>query len=322
MFVARFVDRVVELERLRDFSFKGFYPVLFIYGPEGCGKTRLLRELVGELRESGEFFVVYVDALVFKGSVEEAVYGDELFIKVLGELVSLAEPLGKAVSVVIPYAVKKFCERFSIRGRRVVVVVDDVARPLGLEHIEVYSKQLLNLLEYLSSRAKSVFIVASTSEGFSRSILLRHSYVCVELLWNLPFEGFVELAGELGAPERLLEYLWRVTGGNPRALIEVKYCDWDVDKWFSRAVVRKLKVFLEEVELEERDALRNSLEDPDVFAENRSLLEKALRYNLVSPVDRPALGYTPEPDSELGIGENYAWQLPAYPIVLKKLLVC
>ncbi|RLE83654.1 MAG: hypothetical protein DRJ67_11815, partial [Thermoprotei archaeon] len=45
----RFVDRIEELEFLEELSIKGFYPVLYIYGPEGCGKTRLLREFYSRI---------------------------------------------------------------------------------------------------------------------------------------------------------------------------------------------------------------------------------------------------------------------------------
>lgn len=40
----RFVDRVMELNWLRDWSSGFRYVPLYIYGPEGCGKTRLLKE--------------------------------------------------------------------------------------------------------------------------------------------------------------------------------------------------------------------------------------------------------------------------------------
>jgi len=45
----RFINRVEELEALRRFSSE-FRPVpLYIYGAEGCGKTRLLKEFVERL---------------------------------------------------------------------------------------------------------------------------------------------------------------------------------------------------------------------------------------------------------------------------------
>jgi len=38
--------------------------------------------------------------------------------------------------------------------------------------------------------------------------------------------------------------------------------------------------------------------------------------NLIAPVDRPCLGYTPPVDEELGVGERYAWQVPAYRVAV------
>ena len=58
----RFVDREAELARLHSYAEKGMHAPLLLYGPEGCGKTRLLLELVRRLR-GREYLVVYVDAL-------------------------------------------------------------------------------------------------------------------------------------------------------------------------------------------------------------------------------------------------------------------
>ncbi|MGC8570196.1 MAG: ATP-binding protein [Caldivirga sp.] len=46
-----FIDRVMEFNWLRDWASGFRYVPLYIYGPEGCGKTRLLKEFVKRFRE-------------------------------------------------------------------------------------------------------------------------------------------------------------------------------------------------------------------------------------------------------------------------------
>ena len=58
-----FIDRVVELGMLIEMSAKGRYLPLYIYGPEGCGKTRLLLEFSNVLRDREDCVVIYIDAL-------------------------------------------------------------------------------------------------------------------------------------------------------------------------------------------------------------------------------------------------------------------
>jgi len=49
--VVRFVDRVAELSVLQGFAGRGAGVSIYLYGPEGCGKSKtwLLRELVSRL---------------------------------------------------------------------------------------------------------------------------------------------------------------------------------------------------------------------------------------------------------------------------------
>ena len=60
----RFIDRVAEISWLKDWSSGFRYVPLYIYGPEGCGKTRLLREFVVRFNQyfGDDGIAVYVDA--------------------------------------------------------------------------------------------------------------------------------------------------------------------------------------------------------------------------------------------------------------------
>jgi len=322
--VTRFVDRDAELSRLLELCERGFYPVLYVYGPEGCGKTRLVKELIDRVAGRGSYVAIYVDAQSVS-SLEEAVFGPPEVVRVVAEAVgSVVGGLGAAVARVLPYAVRKALER-SVRGRRVVVVVDDVARPLGLEAVEGFAKKLLDLVEWLLTRgAASVLAIATTSEGASLEALWRHNYVYPTLLWNLPRRGFEELAHQLDPPsEEVVEEAWRLTGGNPRMLIEIaRGFGWSIDTWFRRRVVDRVEALCTRVRAEGlEEHLRLAIEDPDHLLEARELYRLLLEENLVLYKRVATLAGTyVEPDHELGIGRYIAWQTPAHRLALKTVL--
>ncbi|MEM1547343.1 MAG: ATP-binding protein [Candidatus Methanomethylicia archaeon] len=60
-----FVDRIPELNALIDWCLSFRVLPLYIYGPEGCSKTRLLSEFINKFRElpNGKVISVYIDAL-------------------------------------------------------------------------------------------------------------------------------------------------------------------------------------------------------------------------------------------------------------------
>ncbi len=317
-----FVDRAEELRVLEGFAVAGFYPVLYLYGPEGCGKTRLLRELYSRLAGRRDFLVVYVDASE-AGSVEDAVFStvpealSEIIAGVAG--VALGGSPGKVVAALLPRLLRRLRERL-IRGKHVVVIVDDVARPLGVERVELLAKKMLDALDDLRAKgAESVFMVATTSEGLSRRHLARHNYVALAQIWNLGRDAHEQLLDALGAPRDARRDAWLATGGNPRFTLMLSSLGWSVERlesWVERSVRASLGDTLEAY----REALAAIVEDVDALSEYPVLEEKLLEANLVTPVDRPCLGYTPDPDPELGVGERYAWQAPVYKRVLARLL--
>ncbi len=321
--ITRFVDRDVELGKLLELCERGFYPVLYIYGPEGCGKTRLVRELIERVSGRDSYLAIYVDAQSVS-SLEEAIFAPSEVVKIVAEAISgINSGLGSAVARVLPYAVRKALER-SVRGKRVVVVVDDVAKPLGIDAIESFAKKLLDLVEWLLSRGvASVLAVATTSEGASLEVLWRHSYVHPALLWNLPRKGFEELAQQLDPPsEAAVEEAWRLTGGNPRMLIEIaKGFRWSFNTWFRKIVDRVEAVYAKARARNLDEHLRQAIEDPDHLLETRDLYQLLLEENLVLYKRVATLAETyVEPDPEMGIGSYIAWQTPAHKLALKKLI--
>ena len=70
----RFIDREKELDYLKNFCSKSRALPLYIFGPEGCGKTRLLREFVETFDKyfDEDGFAIYIDALE-RESIEKAI---------------------------------------------------------------------------------------------------------------------------------------------------------------------------------------------------------------------------------------------------------
>lgn len=328
----RFVDRGGELTALHMLAERGVGVPLYLYGPEGCGKTRLLREFARRVRGRGGYLVIYIDALEERDP-RRAVEGSAEVRKLLLE--AAAGAAGGPVGVALAYAVARvlaIVERRLVEGKHVVVVVDDVFHPLGLEGVEAYMKSLLNLAEYdlPEKNPSSILIMVSTSEGLSLERVRRHpTWATVRLLWNLPREGFEELAALLNPPSSgLVEEAWRLTGGNPRALIQLATAyQWRVEAW-----LRDLKMGIVAPLLAEArarglvDAVREIAEDPDapVAKAAAGLLEAArllVEHNLLTYKASSTLTGDPlPPNRELGVGEYYAWQLPAYRELMRGLL--
>ncbi len=323
-----FVDRGGELEALVRLVERGTYIPVFLYGPEGCGKTRLLQELVARWR--GDAILVYIDA-VEEERVNRAVLvgGASIAADALAALASI-HPVGRVLATRIQSLVEAIAARLALRGRRLALLIDDVTSALGVERIEWYLKYLQSLAETLAARynLESIAVVATTSEGVSFERVSRHTYARPRLIWNLDEKAAIELAETLGADATTAENLYLVTGGNPRAIIDVAVSHgWRIDEWVED--VRLTRVEPAAAELMARGLTREALllaEDPDALREepDEKLMEAyriLLQRNLVMYKGAPLLhGGRLKPEPELGIGEYYAWQMPVYRKLVQEAL--
>ena len=66
--------------------------------------------------------------------------------------------------------------------------------------------------------------------------------------------------------------------------------------------------------------LAEAVEDVDAVAKHPQLLKHLLDSNLITPVDRPCIGYTPPVDPVLGVGRRYAWQTPLHRRLARRFL--
>ncbi len=319
--MVRFVDRVEELGKLLDYAEKGFYPILAVYGSEGCGKTRLLKEFIDRVRGREDFVAVYIDALEHQ-DVGRALYVSTSIASVVQEVASLASiPVGKFLATNVSRILQLAEERIRFRGKHVVIAVDDVVRSVGLETVDVYVKNLLNVVEDLLWRcgAASVFVVISTSEGLSRYVLAKHRYSYDRLLWNLDRDSFEELVYELKPSTTIdVDELYRYTGGNPGKLMEIAIgYRWSLDRWFND-VETKIRVLVSDLLSDER--LREVVNDIDALTRYGDLAKVLMERNLVIDIRSVPLGREVATSRDLGIGRFYAWQVPAYREAVRRVL--
>jgi len=317
-----FVDREVALGQLREVAERGTLWPVVIYGPEGCGKTALLRQAVEVLREWG-YSVIYVNPLgggwlVATEDLREVV--KRTWREVLGGVVNPAAPALVDLALAVASRALK-------RGkRRITILADDAFQAVGVDKAELLVKTMLNLIEYPSADYDKIVVLVASSEGVTRERVGRHRWAELRVMWNMPRSGFEKLYDVLPSPKPPFDEAWRLTGGNPDALERLFGTGWDVERVVEDLAVDK---GLSAAFAERWGAhLAKALEDPDYLWEEpeaEGLAKELVEKNLVvllkgrrpdAWVDQPP----PERDPELGIGRFYAWQTPLHREAVRRAL--
>jgi len=333
----KFVNRKPELESLKNLAHQGSPSVLYIYGPEGCGKTRLLKEFIKRFNDIG----IYIDALE-KESPTKAITPSKSLKPAQTLITTLAEqvtgPIGKWLASKIFTLLDKIITKIELQDRHLVIIVDDITRALGLEEIELYIKWLYEAIHKIheAHKPKTTLIIATTSEGYSFRRIARHTYNIINLIWNLDQKAYEELTKQLKPPNKeTTDKTWKLTGGNPRRTIEIATIyNWNTDTWINQLkhVLRDTANIIKANNLTKETT--QLIEDPDILDKNptpklRKAYELLLEHNLMMYTGTPPLTswtqkdktkWTPKPNPELGIGKYYSWQIPAYKEILKQLL--
>ncbi|MCC6061223.1 MAG: ATP-binding protein [Desulfurococcaceae archaeon] len=335
----RFVDRVREARAVLDESEKvvlnGMITVL--YGPKGCGKTSLFKVLyeVVTSMEDADVDVVIV------GSEREAWKAEKLYvprsldeilkevkgilgfdITLTGEVTSsLAIDATKIISLMVGYIARMFRD-----GRKVIIVLDEVKADSGerLAEFRGWLEGFANTLlwdagKYWVEKGGSISVVALTSDAMVKEIRNRvGSKVNWALMWNLPYNAMVELSKQLELDVEP-QILWRLTGGNPRALVNIKVAG--LKEWVKSDVIRRLVDALEDASTSiPGDKLWVEVERAvdNIDVAHIHLKTAMLKHNVAVYV----AGGMPisELPREDWVREYYAYQMPAFYHALRVVL--
>ncbi len=296
------------------------FPVI-IYGPEGCGKTALLRQ-------SAKIFESYGYAVIYYSPVEKEL-DSALYLSVgvrdvvKDVLAAIASFVGRDGFV---HRVFELITKVMKFQRRVAILADDVFEAIGIEKAEIYVKALLNLIEYPPSRIDSVVVLVGSSEGLSRKAIERHSWARTVGMWNMTRNGFRQLYDQVPGDKPAFEDVWRWVGGNPRYLAKLYEAEWDPE-----TVVEELagKRELRLIAREWRRDLEEAVNDPDYLWEEYARLEEMVKrlveLNFIFEnvprreylwIDEPP----PERDPSLGIGREFSWQTPLHREAVRRVL--
>ncbi len=314
-----FVDRVTAIGQVEELAEGGTWWPLVVYGPEGCGKTALLRQARAILEEYG-YHVVYVNPLAER--VEEMLQYTPSVRSIVEEALRLIpEPYSRIVDVAI--SVAGHIMR-SLSRPRLAVLMDDVFQAVGVDKAEQYVKALLNLIEWPPADYDKIVVLVASSEGVTRARIGRHRWAEIRAMWNMPREGFQQLYEQLPGPKPPLDEAWRWTGGNPETLERLYRAGWDVGNIVDSIIINKE---LSGAFVRRWDSrLWRAVEDPDyLWEEDEELAKELTERNFVALmnarrrdmwIDVPP----PERDPELGIGRYYAWQTPLHREAVRRVL--
>ena len=322
----RFSGRSRALKRIEEYAKKGTYPVIVIYGPEGCGKTALFKQAI-EVFRAYDYAVVHINPLA--ESKEEKLITSKEVKQLLIEIPEPFEPPIKLISIAV-----EILYRAIKRGlkKRIALLADDIFQAIGLNQAETLVKKLLNMIEYPSINYEKIAILVASSEGASRERIGRHRWASIKALWNIDKEGFHELYNQIPGDKPDFNHIWKWTGGNPGILARLYESKWNVESIVDELIrTRNITKLIKTLNNTERKLLEETINNPDTLWEHlhqkeaQNLLNKLIERNLIIEIyDRDPQAWIdtppPEKDPNLGIGKYIAWQTPLHKKAVEKTL--
>ncbi|MEM0052124.1 MAG: ATP-binding protein [Sulfolobales archaeon] len=317
-----FTDRNRALKQVYELAEKGTASPVVVYGPEGCGKSAWLKQTAEILREGG-FDVIYADVAhrdyVAHTDVREVI---ERVSEVIADTTGyIPIKLADLVVLLANQLLKKW------RKKKIALLVDEVFQAIGLDKAEIYTKMLLNIIEYPPESYENIVIIVATSEGLSRWRIGRHRWAWLMPMWNMSKEGFEELYEKIPNPKPPYEEIWRLTGGNPYVLRSLYINKWSTNI-LTNIIVEEKRLTPEFIS-KWRKWLELTVEDPDNLWSPEvpeEIINELIARNLIvyflrdrDPelwIDEPP----PERDLEVGVGRYVAWQSSIHREAVKKAL--
>ncbi|MFZ8794154.1 MAG: ATP-binding protein [Acidilobaceae archaeon] len=334
----RFVDRVREAKAILDESEKAVLNgmITVLYGPKGCGKTSLfkaLHDIVTSMEDTD------VDVVIV-GSEKEAWKAEKLYApKSLGEILkevkgilgfnitptgevtsSLAVDATKIISLMVGYIAQMLRSK-----RKIVIVLDEVKADSGerLAEFRGWLEGFANTLKwdagkYWVEKGGSISVVALTGDALVSEIRYKvGSKVNWALMWNLPYNAMVELSKQLELDVEP-QILWRLTGGNPRALVGIKVAG--LKGWIDLDVLGRVWRVIKEAGGTARASIWDKLKvvTDSIDDGGARLLNIMEKHNIAVFIG----GSTKISDipKEEWVGRYYAYQIPAYYYALKAMV--
>ncbi|RLE57937.1 MAG: hypothetical protein DRJ40_01660 [Thermoprotei archaeon] len=331
-----FVDREREVRYVLDWVLRGVSWNYVVYGPWGCGKTEFARAVTYAVEELNDFVFLYVD--LTQSELHQAIYARYGVKELLLELVQrVCEDLLKFPLKVFAL-LRKLCEVYKLVGRYLVIFMDEVTRSLDRyrisirDYVSALDKAIHEWRRELGLR--NIVTVLLTSELSLIQYFRREvgKTLSIYEMWNLSKSAFMRLLEEVKCP---LDYeiLWRLCGGNPRLIYELRNVyAWDVERWLEREIVRCWSLYSM---IRRSDVLlkylRSVVEEIDSLAPipiteelkqqlpEVALTQELLRQNMVIPLE-PTNHLLSEVPREEWIGREWAWQVPLYYYIFRAIL--
>jgi len=326
-----FVNRFEELREILNITSKEVTSINIVYGPWGCGKTEFARALtyVFENIES-DVTCIYLNPLEEKRvewgvkitGVDVREYIQVRFNVSLEELLStcsISELVVKLVKT-IGYTLYQLVEKWRLRGRRVLIIIDEVKKIL--EHQGYTINDLVTALyngrglrEEL--QLKNLTYIIMTSDQVIVEDALREFGKCnIYLIWHLDYYSSRKLCEYLNLDN--IDLIIKLTGGCPRAIISIK--ELGLKTWINnvisnlRNIIVKIQSKLKYTLSETLTEIRKVVDDVDTFDMNMEVKNILVRENILTYIVPNRLSSIPE---DYWIGKYWAWQMPIYYIILK-----
>ena len=335
-----FINRRYETEQLlniiKRMGTKSWIHV--ITGPWGCGKSEWARALVFALNRLDKCNAVYLDL------TEKEI--DKFYATTKREIIELIEKVVEHLlgdRIKIPWYVyriaKEIYKKMKIKGESFIIVFDEITYAIGRNRYEIEAfvnslgRKLIDIAREFSCIAHAV-IITSDQLASKYFTLLSGKLLSNYIMWNLDKNSFHILVESLKAPYSV-DKLWRILGGNPRALIDLwlRY-EWNLTEYIGEQIDKIGTIIREEAievstqrNITYNEAINLIFNELDRVLKDINELDttilwsKLLEENITIYVDRRFHKLSELPSCEW-VSKRCAFQLPIYYWILKVIAKC